>query len=46
MVEDGILLKSHKFIVPWNLQSMYINKIYKDHLGINKSLKKAHECLF
>ena len=46
MVENGILLKSHKFIVPKNIQSEYINKIHAGHLGINKSLKKACEYLF
>ena len=40
-VENGILLKSRKFIVPKNLQSVYINKIHAGHLGINKSLQKA-----
>ena len=45
-VENGILLKSHKFIVPKNLQSVYINKIHAGHLGINKSLQKAREYLF
>ena len=40
-VENGILLKSHKFIVPKNLQSVYINKIHAGHLGIDKSLQKA-----
>ena len=40
-VENGILLKSHKFIVPKNLQSVYIDKIHAGHLGINKSLQKA-----
>ena len=45
-VENGILLKSHKFIVPKNLQSVYIDKIYAGHLGINKSLQKAREYLF
>ena len=45
-VENGILLKSHKFIVPKNLQSVYINKIHAGHLGINKSLQKAQEYLF
>ena len=45
-VENGILLKSHKFIVPKNLQSIYINKIHAGHLGINKSLQNAQEYLF
>ena len=45
-VENGILLKSHKFIVSKNLQSVYINKIHAGHLGINKSLQKAYEYLF
>ena len=40
-VENGILLKSHKFIVLKNLQSVYIDKIHAGHLGINKSLQKA-----
>ena len=40
-VENGVLLKSHKFIVPKNLQSVYIDKIHAGHLGINKSLQKA-----
>ena len=45
-VENGILLKSHKFIVPKNLQSVYIDKIHEGHLGINKSLQEAHKYLF
>ena len=39
-MENGILLKSHKFIVPKNLQSVYINKIHAGHLGINKIFRK------
>ena len=35
-----------KFIVPKNLQSVYINKIHAGYLGINKSLQKAREYLF
>ena len=42
-VENGILLKSHKFIVPKNLQSVYINKIHAGYLGINNSLQKARK---
>ena len=45
-VEDGILLKNRKFIVPKNLQLVYIDKIHAGHLGINKSLQKAREYLF
>ena len=45
-VEDGILLKNRKFIVPKNLHLVYIDKIYAGHLGINKSLQKACEYLF
>ena len=45
-VESGILIKSHKFILPKNLQSVYMNKIHAGHLGINKSLLKAQEYLF
>ena len=41
-VEDGILLKNRKFIVPKNLQLVYIDKIHAGHLGINKNLQKAH----
>ena len=45
-VENGILLKSHKFIVPKNLQSVCIDEIHEGHLGINKSLQEAHKYLF
>ena len=45
-VEDGILLKNWKFIVPKNLQLVYNDKIHAGHLGINKSLQKACEYLF
>ena len=45
-VEDGILLKNRKFIVPKNLLLGYIDKIHAGHLGINKSLQKACEYLF
>ena len=45
-VEDGILLKNWKFIVPKNLQLVHINKICAGHLCMNKSLQKACEYLF
>ena len=45
-VENAILLKNHKLIVPKNLQPVYINKIHAGHLGIYKSLQKAREYLF
>ena len=40
-VENGILLKSQKFIVLKSLQPVYIGKIHAGHLGINNSLQKA-----
>ena len=45
-IEDGILQKNHKFIVPKNLQKQYLTRIHEGHLGISKCLQKAREYLF
>ena len=46
MIEDGILMKGQKIIIPASLKQQYIAKIHAGHTGIESCLKKAHELIF
>ena len=45
-VEDGILMKNAKILIPKDLQGKYLDKIHQGHQGIQKSLQKAREYIF
>ena len=45
-IEDGILLKNTKIIVPKILQKKYLEKIHSGHQGINACLARAREYVF
>jgi len=43
---DGLLFKSHKLVVPKNLQKEMLTKIHESHMGINKCKSRARDILF
>ena len=45
-IEDGILMKGQKIIIPTSLKQQYIDKIHAGHTGIGSCLKKAWEFIF
>ena len=45
-IEDGILMKGQKIIIPTSLKQQYISKIHAGHTGIGSCLKKAREVFF
>ena len=45
-IEDGILMKGQKIIIPTSLKQQYISKIHAGHTGIGSCLKKAWEFVF
>ena len=45
-IEDGILMKGQKIIIPTSLKQQYIAKIHTGHTGIRSYLKKACEFVF
>ena len=45
-IENGILFKNNKILVPKMLQKKYLDKIHKGHQGIQQSLQEAREYAF
>ena len=45
-IDNGILTKNQKIIVPKTLQRKYLDKIHSGHQGIQRSLQKAREYVF
>ena len=45
-IEDGILMKGQKIIIPTSLKQQYIDKIHAGHTGIGSCLKKGREYIF
>ena len=45
-LEDGILMKGQKIIIPTSLKQQYISKIHAGHTDIGSCLKKAWEVVF
>ena len=45
-IEDGIIMKNHRFIVPKTLKTKYRERIHEGHLGVTKCLQHAREYLF
>ena len=40
-IEDGIIMKNHRFIVPKALKTKYLEHIHEGHLGVTKCLEPA-----
>ena len=45
-IDNGILTKNHKIIIPRTLQRKYLDRIHSSHQGIQRSLQKACEYVF
>ena len=45
-IDNGILTKNDKIIIPKTLQRKYLDRIHSGHQGIQRSLQKAHEYVF
>ena len=45
-IENGILMKNQKFIIPTSLKENYLKRIHSGHQGSNSHLKKARQFLF
>ena len=45
-IEDGILMKNHKIVIPNVLKGKYLEKVHAGHQGINSCLQRAREYIF
>ena len=45
-IDNGILTKNQKIIIPKTLQQKYLDRIHSGHQGIQQSLQKMHEYIF
>lgn len=45
-VEQGLLLKNHKLIIPTSMRRLIIEKIHHSHQGVEKSKKVARDIFF
>ena len=45
-IDNSILTKNHKIIIPKTLQQKYLDRIHSGHQGIQRSLQKAREYIF
>ena len=46
MIEDGIIMKNQKIVIPSSLKQKYIAQIHSGHTGIESCLKKACKFVF
>ena len=46
IIDNGILTKNQKIIIPKTLQRKYLDRIHSGHQGIQRSLQKACEYVF
>ena len=45
-VQNGILLKGSRIIVPTGMRSIMLDKLHASHLGVEASLRKARDALY
>lgn len=45
-VDDGIVIKGHKAVIPHSLQSEYISIVHKGHPGIEATKRRARSVVF
>ena len=46
IVEDGIVMKGHKAVIPQSLHREYINIVHKGHPGIEATKRRARGVIF
>lgn len=45
-VEDGLIFKAHRLVIPASLRAEYLNDLHAGHLGEEKTLLRARETVF
>ena len=45
-VQNGLIFRGERVIIPKSMRPTMINAVHKSHLGINSCLRRARECLF
>lgn len=45
-IEDGVLMKGYRIIIPQNMKLEVLNKLHEPHLGLEKTKLRARESVF
>ena len=45
-VQDGVLFRGNRVIIPRSMRADTLKKIHQSHIGINGCLRRARECLY
>ena len=45
-VENGLVLKGHRLIVPESLRTQMLSLVHQGHMGTEKCLLRAKDCMF
>lgn len=45
-VENGVILKGSRILIPKSLRSTMVEKLQYGHTGVDKCIKSAHEIMF
>ena len=45
-VEDGLIFKAHRLVIPTSLRAEYLKDLHAGHLGEEKTLLRARETVF
>ena len=45
-VQNGLIFRGERVVIPKSLQSEMLNSLHKSHLGVNSCLRRARECLY
>ena len=45
-VQDGIIFRSSRCVVPKSLRKSMLEKIHSSHMGMESSLRRARECIY
>ena len=45
-VEDGLIFKAHRLVIPTSLRAEYLKDLHAGHLGEEKTLLRARETIF
>ena len=45
-IEDGIVVKGYRVVVPYKLQDFYIDQLHKGHPGVEATKRRAREVAF
>lgn len=43
---DDVIVKSNKIVIPKSMRQDMLNRVHSGHMGIDKCLKRARDCIF